>query len=293
MHSGTSDNQRMFDHHFGVEQRWSPLNRDLVRYSKSELPSKKTSNPRHPVKYHGREVILPLNRMPSDRKPDSTEGESFDWGPFDVPDSEMGGAQITDWAVKQLQTHSTTNSEQPFFMGVGYYRPHIPLFAPSRYFERFKEEPAELPAINKHDFDDLSETAKAWATEAVTAGRHDTVLKHGQWQSAVEAYLACTTFVDTHIGQLIDALDAGQFGDNTNHRAVERPRLASWREATLGQVDGLGAINSCATGDRSTETPDESVCSCRQSLQRIRQSYRPVPNPGCVVQVEHSRRTRW
>ena len=100
-------------------------------------------------------------------------------------------------------------------MGVGYYRPHIPLFAPSRYFERFKEEPAELPAINKHDFDDLSETAKAWATEAVTAGRHDTVLKHGQWQSAVEAYLACTTFVDTHIGQLIDALDAGQFGDNT------------------------------------------------------------------------------
>ena len=215
MHSGTSDNKRMFDHHFGVEQRWSPLSRDLVRYSKSELPSKKTSNPRHPVKYHDREVVLPLNRMPSDRKPDSTEGESFDWGPFDVPDSEMGDAQITDWAVKQLRTHSTTNSEQPFFMGVGYYRPHIPLFAPSRYFERFKEEPAELPAIKKHDFDDLSETAKAWATEAVTAGRHDTVLKHGQWQSAVEAYLACTTFVDAHIGQLIDALDAGQFNDNT------------------------------------------------------------------------------
>lgn len=43
-------------------------------------------------------IVLPLNRMPSDRtgKPD---GESFDWGPLDVADTEMGDTKITDWAM--------------------------------------------------------------------------------------------------------------------------------------------------------------------------------------------------
>ena len=207
-----SANRSLFAEHLVTDQRWSPFARDEVRYTDEEVSSKATDNPRHVVKNRRRgSVILPLNRMPSDRKPETTDGESFDWGPVDVPESDMGDTIITDWAVQRLKDRD----DIPFFLGVGYYRPHIPLFAPSRYFDRFARSPAELPAVRQDDLYDLSATARHWAIEPVTAGRHSTVVEHKQWRGAVEAYLACTTFVDHQVGRLMDALDQTSIGDNT------------------------------------------------------------------------------
>ena len=205
-------NRTLFTEHFVTEQRWSPFTRDGVRYTEEEVPSKATDNPCHVVKGGpGSPVTLPLNRMPSDRKPRTADGESFDWGPVDVPESAMGDTRITDWAVQRLKDRD----DAPFFLGVGYYRPHIPLFAPSRYFDRFARAPAQLPSVRQDDLNDVSATARKWAVEPITAGRHSTVVKHMQWRSAVEAYLACTTFVDHQVGRLMDALDQTSFCDNT------------------------------------------------------------------------------
>jgi len=208
-HSGGKES---FDDYFAVEQRWSPLSKNAVKYTDAELPTKGAANPRHVVEdSRGRKVILPLNRMPSDRKPDKDDGESFDWGPFDVPDSDFGDTQITGWAIEKLkQTH-----DKPLFLAVGYYRPHIPLWAPQEYFNRFANSPGLLPPIREDDLDDLGPIARKWAIEAVTAGSHATVVKYGQWHAAVEAYLACCTFVDHQIGRLLDALDSSHLAGNT------------------------------------------------------------------------------
>lgn len=212
MHSSGSANRVMFDQHFNVEQRWSPFSSDAVAYNKRELPSKRTDSPRHVVRVEGADpVILPLNGMPSDRRPDDPRGESFDWGPLDVPDSAMGDTQSADWAIEQLMLPR----DRPFFLGVGFYRPHIPLWAPKPYFRRFDGRPIQLPAYLKSDLDDLGATGRRWALEAVTAGLHSTVVQHGQWEEAVKAYLACTTFVDAQIGRLLDALDRSPYGANT------------------------------------------------------------------------------
>ena len=196
----------LFEDYYGVNQRWSPFPKNAVRYTKAELPSKGTDNPRHVLKDSiGREVVLPVNRMPSDRKPDRVDGESFDWGGFDVPDSDFGDTQITNWAIDKLK--GGLGEKKPFFLGVGYYRPHIPLFAPQKYYERFKNNPGKLPMIRKDDLKDIGPVGSQWAIEAVSAGSHATVLKHKQWRAAVEAYLACTTYVDHELGRLLDALD--------------------------------------------------------------------------------------
>ena len=201
-----------FQEYFTVGQRWSPFPKNAVRYTPEELPSKGTNNPRHVVKdSHGKTHILPLNRMPSDRKPNETDGESFDWGPFDVPDSDFGDTQITDWAIKQLET----SEADKLFLAVGYYRPHIPMWGPKRFFDRFKDQPGMLPEVIERDLEDLSPIAKQWAIEAVTAGRHDTTVKHKQWQAAVESYLACVTYIDQEVGRLLDALDASKFANDT------------------------------------------------------------------------------
>ncbi|MEM1224197.1 MAG: sulfatase [Planctomycetota bacterium] len=211
MHSQRSANERLFERHYNVEQRWSPLTRETVRYAEDEQPSKSSNQPRHVVNLGERQWVLPLNGLPSDRNPDNAEGESFDWGPLDVVDREMGDAKITDWAIEQI----ASSREQPFFLGVGYYRPHIPLWAPARYFERFEHQNVVLPSVTSNDLDDLSDSGRRWAIEAITAGLHSTVERSGQWGDAVKAYLACTTFVDAQIGRLLDALDASPHSDNT------------------------------------------------------------------------------
>lgn len=209
LHSG---GKTLYDNYFSVNQRWSPFPKDAVKYAAAELPSKGSPHPAHVLKDSlGRTVILPLNRMPSDRKPNNPAGESFDWGGFDLPDSDFGDTQITDWAIDQL----LESRARPLFLAVGYYRPHIPLWAPQRFFDRFKETPGILPPIQANDLDDLGSTAKQWAREAVTAGSHDSVLKHRQWQQAVEAYLACVSYIDHEIGRLLNALDNSKLADST------------------------------------------------------------------------------
>ena len=201
-----------FAEYVRVEQRWSPITKKQSEYTTKELPSKSSNNPRHVITdSQGREVVLPLNRMPSDRAPSKKSGESFDWGPCDVPDSDFGDTQITDWAIRKLED----KREQPLFLALGYYRPHIPLWAPKRFFDRFKDTPGKLPPIKENDLDDLSETAKRWAREAVTAGAHQTVLKHEQWEEAIEGYLACVTYIDYEIGRLLDALDRSSLKEDT------------------------------------------------------------------------------
>ena len=203
-----------FDESFQVNQRWSPFPKNAVRYTKVELTSKGTNNPRHLMKDSlGRQVVLPINRMPSDRKPNKPDGESFDWGGFDVPDSDFGDTQITSWAMEKLQ--GGLGDKKPFFLGVGYYRPHIPLFAPQKYFNRFKGSPGKLPFVVTDDLKDVGPIASKWARDPVTAGSHETVLKHRQWRAAVEAYLACTTYVDHEIGRLLNALDKSNAADDT------------------------------------------------------------------------------
>ena len=203
---------KSFGEYYGVSQRWSPLSKEAVKYTRKELPSKATANPRHLTKDSlGRKVVLPLNRMPSDRKPTLTDGESFDWGGWDVRDTDFGDTKITDWAIGKLKEEGV----EPLFLAVGYYRPHIPLWAPKRFFDRFKDDPGQLPPVKNSDLNDLGEMGRKWAREAVTAGSHATVVEYGQWQAAVEAYLACTTYVDHEIGRLLGALDQSAAGKDT------------------------------------------------------------------------------
>lgn len=203
----------IFDESFTPEQRWSPFTGKQVLYTAEELPSKGTDNPRHVVELGSekKHVVLPLNRMPSERRPDHPAGESFDWGPVDVPDSAMGDAQIVDWAIERLNVKSAA----PFFLGVGFYRPHIPLFAPAKYFEPFPAATTQLAPSRADDLDDLGPTARRIALEAETAGGHALVAKHGQQRAATAAYLACVYFVDTQIGRLLAALGASPQADNT------------------------------------------------------------------------------
>ena len=82
-----------------------------------------------------------------------------------------------------------------------------------------------LPETLDSDRDDLPYWGKKFAREVhdVSGARnfathgedHEMVTKHGQWHRAVQSYLATISYVDAHIGRLLDALDGSKHADNT------------------------------------------------------------------------------
>jgi choline-sulfatase len=136
--------------------------------------------------------------------------EEFDWGPLDLSDEEMADWRVVHWVAEQLGR----SFDQPFFLGVGLYRPHLPWYVPRAYFEMYPPEQVALPDVLSDDLDDVPPIA--W--ENVFDARenvHQAIVQAGKWGEAVAAYLASISFLDARIGQLLVALDASAYADNT------------------------------------------------------------------------------
>ncbi|HAY80583.1 MAG TPA: sulfatase [Planctomycetaceae bacterium] len=214
IHHKQSVTKAIFQTSYLPGQRWSPFDSDEVAYTRQELPSKATDQPRHVIAKGpaGKRYVLPFNGIPSERSPQDPKGESFDWSPFDLPDNAFGDGKITDWAIDKITTH---DSDQPFFLAAGFYRPHIPLYAPQTYFDLYPLESLVLPETIPDDLADIPSPGKQRALNAVTAGTHAQVTKYKQWKHAVQAYLASISFIDHQVGRLLDCVDRSPHQDNT------------------------------------------------------------------------------
>lgn len=181
-------------------------------FTRDELNTLK-QNPTHRVDRGPGKLTatLPLNGMPDDRRGSRAINNSFDWGPVNVNDEEMPDGIVARWAANQLQI----SHDKPFFLGVGFYRPHQPLFVPEKYFKPFPPENIILPETQADDLDDLPPYAQRLARYALTSGTHKTVVEHEQWDDAVAAYLATIHFVDTQIGIILESLTNSDYHENT------------------------------------------------------------------------------
>jgi len=170
----------------------------------------------------------PLNGIP--------KTAHFDWGPVDVPDEEMGDRKVAAWAIKQLQQEH----DKPFFLGCGFFRPHLPWYVPPKYFDMYPPDKITLPNVNENDLDDVPPIGRKMARPE---GDHKKVIEHKQWRKAVQGYLASISFVDTCVGRVIDALDRSAYADNTiiilwsDHgwhlgEKLHWRKFALWEEAT-------------------------------------------------------------
>ena len=191
--------------------KWNPLTTEETLITKAELQD---SIPfvRHRVsRPDGFELVLPLNQMPRDRNRGSKRIESFDWGPINLEESEWSDTRCADWAIEQIEK----GYSKPFFLGLGFYRPHQPLWAPKKYHELYPPDQIPIPNDVDSDLNDVPFIGKLIGRTPLTSGAHSTVVAHNQWQNAVSSYLACISFVDAQIGRVIKALDASPHAENT------------------------------------------------------------------------------
>ena len=143
------------------------------------------------------------------------EGPTSDETDTDTsPDDLMPDVNIANWAADRLAEMSDDDSSEPFFLAVGFFRPHVPMYVPPKWFDSFPLETLLLPNTLDSDADDVPEYGRM-LTIGHPAPRHEWLVANRQWDDAVRAYLASSAFVDAQVGRVIAALDASRFRENT------------------------------------------------------------------------------
>jgi arylsulfatase A-like enzyme len=131
----------------------------------------------------------------------------------------------TQWAVDALRREGelrrssparpSADGESPFFLAVGYMKPHTPLNVPRVFFDRYRSEEIELPPFLEND---IADCARAHVEHRpygfLTYGM---LMKRGipEWRSWLHAYLACVSFIDDQIGTLLGTLEEQGLAEDT------------------------------------------------------------------------------
>ncbi len=124
-------------------------------------------------------------------------GGTLSWLAADGADAE----QTDGIAARQAVELMRENKDKPFFLAVGFYRPHTPYVAPKKYFEMYPVSSIKLPSVPAgHD---------AAIPAAAVANRkpEEKGLTDDLRRQAIQAYHASTSFMDARVGELLDALD--------------------------------------------------------------------------------------
>jgi len=154
--------------------------------------------------------FAPLEDVPPGGWVHDAQGTPFRFessGDRDLLEDEMS----TRFAMEVLKREHTA----PFFLAIGYIRPHTPLYVPQRFFDRFPPESLELPPVNE---DELNEVAAAHRDNRPYGRLRWEMLQPGGeslWREWLQAYLASIAFMDDELGKVLDALESSPHADNT------------------------------------------------------------------------------
>jgi len=132
----------------------------------------------------------------------------------DKSDDELPDGATAAEAVKRI--HELKSKPEPFFLAVGFLKPHLPFVAPKKYWDLYNPDQIPLPAIDHlpqgapefagHTNGELHNYPGVPEGEPIPA-EFAKELRHG--------YYACISYTDAQIGRLLDALEKEGLKDNT------------------------------------------------------------------------------
>jgi iduronate 2-sulfatase len=125
----------------------------------------------------------------------------------DVADgSDQADYLVAEKAVKLIRERKKAG--KPFFMGVGFFRPHYPMVAPKKFFDMYPLEKMKIPPMIKGDLDDIPQAAYGNMGHGLNETEEG---RRGMWQ----AYYASVSFMDEQLGKVLDELERQGLSDST------------------------------------------------------------------------------
>lgn len=126
-------------------------------------------------------------------------GGQLSWLAQEGTDAEQTDGKIAAEAVDLLEGYA--KSGEPFYLAVGFFRPHTPYVAPKPYFALYPLDQIQLPRIP-------SDLASLFPAPALaTQKKEQTAMSDDLRRQAIQAYHAATTFMDAQVGTVLGALD--------------------------------------------------------------------------------------
>ena len=133
----------------------------------------------------------------------------------DVPDNAYPDGAMADEVVNRLAAFKDKPSE-PFFLAVGFVKPHLPFCAPKKYWDLYNRDEFELvdvrsppvgaPRVAPTNWGELRQYRDMPESGPLTAEQERTLI-HG--------YHAATSYMDAQLGRVLDALDKSGLAENT------------------------------------------------------------------------------
>ncbi|MEM9158476.1 MAG: sulfatase [Verrucomicrobiota bacterium] len=157
-------------------------------------------------------------RSYGDRKIKGAEGKGFMSDDMDKKSKMLrvsaGVNPLEDFVDYQTASHAVgfleKDHEKPFFLAVGFIRPHVAFVTPEANYDRFSES-IQAPPIKEGDLDDVPPVGQSMTRQSVVKSFE----KHGVWDEIRRGYLACISFTDDNVGRVMEALENSPYADNT------------------------------------------------------------------------------
>ncbi|MBB5685159.1 sulfatase [Sphingobium boeckii] len=132
-------------------------------------------------------------------------GIAFAYLPDDGPDEAQTDGMVATEAIKMIEAHK----DKPFFIAVGFYRPHVPAVAPKKYFDLYPDD-------RLHWAPEGPGNIKSVLPAAVGLGaKLSQGLTDDQRRQMVRSYYASTSFMDAQVGRVLDGLEKSGAAKNT------------------------------------------------------------------------------
>lgn len=154
-----------------------------------------------------KEVEQGVNTI-SPTAPPGDIGGTLTWLSVDSPDEAHTDGIAATAAMRLMNDLHPKKTGKPLFLAVGFYRPHVPLIAPSTYFDMYPLDDIELVPTPADDRDDIP--IPALADRPYQADMTET-----QKKQVTQAYYASVSFLDAQVGKLLAELDRLGLADNT------------------------------------------------------------------------------
>lgn len=152
-----------------------------------------------------------------------TANTATERGPAGVGDDGYIDGQICIEALSKLDGFASTR--EPFFLAVGFKKPHIPFIAPEKYWDMYEREELSLspfqsvaegsPEYAYHTpepmgYDDIPDI---WTYSDIALG--DSILHPGDQRKLLHGYYACVSYIDTQVDKLLNKLEEKGLADST------------------------------------------------------------------------------
>ncbi|MBI5385357.1 MAG: sulfatase-like hydrolase/transferase [Verrucomicrobia bacterium] len=133
----------------------------------------------------------------------------------DVPDNTYGDGLIADEAIRRLRA-AKEKSAEPFFLAVGFLKPHLPFVAPKKYWDLYRREEFKLPSFQEPPRGAPQFAPTSWGELRQYSDMPETgPLTPDQALHLIHGYHAAVSFMDAQLGRVLDELDRLGFAQNT------------------------------------------------------------------------------